>query len=134
MHWVDHTQKLACLGDAARLRHELQLSDMPDGNFGALYDGSGNSPTLYNADTPLHALPAAPAASKKPMAMVLCAPKLADGISLITSDIALMTGTQQHERRAVLERYHEVGAAAAPEVSKLLDVAARWTAARRRGI
>ena len=131
MHWVDHTQKLACLGDAARLRHELGLSDMPDGNFGALYDGSGNPPTLYNADTPLHALPVAPAATAKPMAMVLCAPKLADGFSLMTSDIALMTGTEQHKRRAVLERYYKVGVAAAPEVSQLLDVAAKWTASRR---
>lgn len=131
MHWVDHSQKLACLGDAARVRHELGLQDMPDGVFGALYDGSGGAPFLYNAATSLRNLPPAPHASARPMAIVYCAPKLADGFGQMTSDIALMTGTQQHERRAVLERYHQVGAKAAPEVSQLLDVAAKWTAARR---
>lgn len=132
MHWVDHSQKLACLGDASRVRHELGLQDMPDGVFGALYDGSGGPPTLYDASTPLDRLPVAPSASSKPMALVYCAPKLQDGFGQMTSDIALMTGTQQHRRRAVLERYHQVGAAAAPEVSRLLDVAARWTASRRQ--
>ena len=131
MHWVDHSQKLANLGDAARVRHELGLHDMPDGVFGALYDGTGCAPYMYNAETSLRDLPPAPRASAKPMAMVYCAPKLADGFGQMTSDIALLTGTQQHKRRAVLERYHQVGAKAAPEVSRLLDVAARWTAARR---
>ena len=42
------------------------------------------------------------------MALVYCAPKLEDGFSQTASDIALMTGSQQHQRRAVLERYHRV--------------------------
>lgn len=132
MHWVDHSQKLACLGDASRVRHELGLRNMPDGVFGALYDGSGQPPTVFDALTPSNKLPAAPSASAKPMALVYCAPKLSDGFGQMASDIALMTGAQQHQRRAVLERYHNVGAAAAPEVSKLLDVAAKWTASRRQ--
>lgn len=131
MHWVDHSQKLACLGDGSRVRHELGLRNMPDGVFGALYDGSGRAPFLYDSSTPLDRLPMAPQAFAKPMALVYCAPKLQDGFDQMTSDIALMTGSQQHRRRAVLERYHQVGVTAASEVSKLLDVAAQWTASRR---
>ena len=131
MHWADHSQKLANLGDASRVRHELGLQSMPDGVFGALYDGSGKPPFVYNAETLWQDLPKAPHASAKPMAMVYCAPKLADGFNQMISDIALMTSREQHQRRAVLEKYYNVGAAAAQEVSKLLDLAAQWTACRR---
>ncbi len=127
---VDHIQRMQQLGDLSRLRHELGLKEMPEGVFGALYDGSGNFPFVYNVDTPMHKLPVAPAASAKPMAMVYCAPTMQDGFDFTTSDIAMMTGNQE-KRCAVLEKYHEVGTKAAPSVNRLLDVAAKWTVCRR---
>lgn len=130
MHWVDHSQKLGVLGDISRLRHELQLDDMPDGVFGALYDGLNGKPHVFNASDTFESLPSAPSASQKPMAVVYCAPKLRENFAQFTNDIALMTG-EQEKRTALLTRYHTVGASYAPDVSRVLDLAARWTQHRR---
>lgn len=130
MHWVDHSQKLGVLGDMSRLRHELKLKDMPDGVFGALYDGLDNKPHLFSSNATFEDLPPAPPANQKPMAVVYCAPKLQENFAQFTNDIALMTG-EQEKRTALLQRYHAVGASYAPDVSCVLDLAARWTRHRR---
>jgi len=130
MHWLHHSQKLCDLGDVSRLRHELQLADMPDGVFGALYDGLGNTPFVYNARATFEELPKAPAARHKPMVVVYCAPKLQENFAQTANDIALMTGAQE-QRTKTLQRYHNVGASYAPDVSRVLDLAARWTQHRR---
>ena len=132
-HWVDHSQKLGVLGDISRLRHELQLHDMPDGVFGALYDGVSATPHIYDSNAVFEHLPSAPPADHKPMAVVYCAPKIRENFAQFTNDIALMTG-EQEKRTALLQRYHSVGASYAPDVSRVLDLAARWTRHRRHNL